>query len=43
MPAMPAIAQTPATPTWSRIYIKDPYLHDAVGLALRGASGYPSR
>ena len=32
---MPAIAQTPG---WSRIYIKDPYVRDAVGLALRGAS-----
>lgn len=32
---MPAIAQTQG---WSRIYIKDPYVRDAVGRALRGAS-----
>jgi hypothetical protein len=36
--SVPSVAQTPATPGWSRIYIKDPYVRDAVGLALRGAA-----
>jgi len=33
-----ATSPNPATPGWSRIYIKDPYVRDAVGVALRGAS-----
>jgi hypothetical protein len=29
--------------TWSRVYIKDPYVRDAVNRALRGASGWLQR